>query len=266
MTKRFDTGYSFIGASGLLTDETIDQAIEEATPRSELVNTEQLEISDGKIQLKDGAIVSDLIANDAITSGKIADDAVTSDHIGPGAVNSDALGAGVITAAKLASGAVTETKLANGAIATAKLANGSVTAAKLASDAVGLSIGGGGSWGTPAVNITADNWRQRHLWSGSSQLSYNGVVYVFIKSKVTKASWVPIDWRYAQVSAAFLLNDIAVDGCSITHTVGGIWMGSGMSVVVPKSTPFNVIVSEFVLDAAYVYDLEITWSWKALTI
>ena len=82
--------------------------------------------------LADGAITSNLIANNAVSEAKLGTDSVTTVKIAANNVTSAKLATDSVTTAKIVGGAVTEAKLATNAVTTTKVADDAVTSAKIA--------------------------------------------------------------------------------------------------------------------------------------
>jgi hypothetical protein len=82
--------------------------------------------------LADGAITSNLIANNAVSEAKLGTDSVTTVKIAANNVTSAKLAIDSVTTAKIVGGAVTEAKLATDAVTTTKIIDDAVTSAKIA--------------------------------------------------------------------------------------------------------------------------------------
>lgn len=86
--------------------------------------------------IKNGAVTTQKILDNAVTTGKINDSAVTSIKISANAVTTDKINDNAVTEEKIGSGAVTLEKIANSAITDEKIGSGAVTVDKISSGAV----------------------------------------------------------------------------------------------------------------------------------
>lgn len=96
--------------------------------------------------LAPGSVTSAKIGADAIDGTKIADDAIDSEHIAadaldaehyaPGSVDTTALGAGAVTEAKIGTGAVTSAKIGADAVDGSKIADDSIDSEHIAADSI----------------------------------------------------------------------------------------------------------------------------------
>lgn len=88
-------------------------------------------VSTGKI--KDGAIDSDKIAQNAVRGVHIQNAAITNAKIGYGAIGKAEIQDGAITSAKIENAAITNAKIGYGAIGTAEIQDAAITSAKISS-------------------------------------------------------------------------------------------------------------------------------------
>ena len=98
-----------------------------------------IEIVADDLQVKDGGISTDKLADDAVTTPKIKDDAITTVKLDDESVTTDKIAADAVTNAKIADDAVTTPKIADDAVTTPKIKDDAVTNAKIADNAITTS-------------------------------------------------------------------------------------------------------------------------------
>jgi len=111
----------------------------------------KLEIKDGSIttakikldgfqvdsaQIKDGAVITAKLSDGAVTTDKVGADAIDNSKLADNAVQTENIKAGEVKSANIGTGEVKETNIGTGAVTTDKLGATSVTHAKLAADSV----------------------------------------------------------------------------------------------------------------------------------
>ena len=129
------------------------------------IGTTMQAANDGTLDLKDGAVTTEKIADGAVTPQKldslkdlnadestltmaetsnaftfsVKDGGIATAKIADGAVTTAKIADGAVTTAKIADGAVTTAKIADGAVTTAKISDGAVTREKIAPEAIGAT-------------------------------------------------------------------------------------------------------------------------------
>jgi hypothetical protein len=91
------------------------------------------------VQIPDGSITTDKLANLAVTNAKIANDSVSTSKIANDAVTVSKIQNNAVTTDKLENDAVTTIKIVNNAITSSKITNGSITAEKLSGGQSGVA-------------------------------------------------------------------------------------------------------------------------------
>jgi len=117
----------------------------------------------GNVDLEDGSVTTEKIADGTIGTADLADGSVTSTKLAPGVIGTTYIANGSITSQKIKDGTIATADLANGSVATEKIADGtiatvdladvSVTSVKIAAGAVGTANLAAGAVGT--ANIAA---------------------------------------------------------------------------------------------------------------
>ena len=93
----------------------------------------------GTAQLKDGAVTTPKLHNNAVKSGKILDGEVKRIDIANGAINAAKIFDGSVGIAEMASDAVSTAQIVDGSVANADLAPNSVSSSKIGAGQVGTS-------------------------------------------------------------------------------------------------------------------------------
>jgi hypothetical protein len=91
------------------------------------------------VQIPDGSITTDKLANLAVTNAKIANDSVSTSKIANDAVTVSKIQNNAVTTDKLENDAVTTIKIVNNAVTSSKITNGSITAEKLSGGQTGVA-------------------------------------------------------------------------------------------------------------------------------
>jgi|GEM_PF-1531138 len=110
----------------------------------------------GTLEIQDGSVSSNKLANNAVTSVKIADGEVKTPDLEDGAVDSSKIADLSISSADLANSAITTTQLANGAVTQTKLASDAVGAGQVISSEVQLRLSGGCTQGQYVSAVAED--------------------------------------------------------------------------------------------------------------
>ena len=120
-------------ANGAITaDKLADNAVTEAKINNGAVTTNKL--GDNAVtegKINDGAVTTNKLGDNAVTEGKINDGAVTTNKLGDNAVTENKINDGAVTTNKLGDNAVTEGKINDGAVTTDKIGAGAVSKDKL---------------------------------------------------------------------------------------------------------------------------------------
>lgn len=184
--------------------------LEQRTITSELIGVGQVKT----INLADGCVTNDKIADRTINHIKLQLNTITSDEMGPDSVTTVAIKDKAVTGAKIADETITETNLANGCVTNPKLGLNSVGTANLMNNSITEDklINGCVTNSKLADDAVTYNKIKPYTILGGNQAEVNGVIVQGNIAAETITSW--------NIKANSLNTQVLMDGAVTYEKLG----------------------------------------------